>query len=244
MPPPSQIVRPLLAVTRSQILEYLAAEGLEFRQDDTNSAPPTPATGSAATCCPCLSASSTRGSTSRSCACRTRPPPPARSWLTPSMRPGRPSCKPPALPGDRPTLCPPPALIIDADDFSALRPWLQGAILRRAVEQLGGGLKHMSAERTREVVSALLSKSVAGPLDLPGGLVARAAAGPSVLKEARQSKEAPQMKRRFLLPLVILVAVLVPLLAHGTRAWAICHSDLDPGVGRCGCRSGRRGFYR
>ena len=43
--------------------------------------------------------------------------------------------------------------------------------MRRAIERLGGGLKHMSAERTREVVSALLAKTVAGPIDLPGGLV-------------------------------------------------------------------------
>ena len=63
-------------------------------------------------------------------------------------------------------------LIIDADDFEHLRPWLQGAILRRAVERLGGGLKHMSAERTREVVSALLAKTIVGPIDLPGDLVA------------------------------------------------------------------------
>ena len=64
------------------------------------------------------------------------------------------------------------AVVIDADDFAMLRPWFQGAILRRAVEKLGGGLKHMSAERTREVVDALLSKSVAGPVDLPGDLTA------------------------------------------------------------------------
>ena len=49
---------------------------------------------------------------------------------------------------------------------------MQGAILRRAIERLGGGLKHMSADRTREVVAALLSKTVVGPIDLPGGLVA------------------------------------------------------------------------
>ncbi|MGB3087596.1 MAG: tRNA lysidine(34) synthetase TilS, partial [Phycisphaerae bacterium] len=67
---------------------------------------------------------------------------------------------------------PPKAILIDADDFGALRPWLQGAILRRAVERLGGGLKHMSAERTRAAVEALLAKSVAGPVELPGGLVA------------------------------------------------------------------------
>ncbi|MCX5647811.1 MAG: tRNA lysidine(34) synthetase TilS [Planctomycetota bacterium] len=59
-----------------------------------------------------------------------------------------------------------------AADFALLRPWLQGAILRRAVERLGGGLKHMSAERTRAAVEALLAKSVAGPVELPGGLSA------------------------------------------------------------------------
>jgi tRNA(Ile)-lysidine synthetase-like protein len=66
----------------------------------------------------------------------------------------------------------PAALVIDADDFEALRPWLQGAVIRRAVERLGGGLKHMSADRTRTVVAALLAKTVAGPVALPGGLVA------------------------------------------------------------------------
>jgi hypothetical protein len=64
------------------------------------------------------------------------------------------------------------AIVIDADDFALLRPWLQGAIIRRAVERLGGGLKHMSAERTRAAVDALLSKSVAGPVALPGDLSA------------------------------------------------------------------------
>jgi len=62
--------------------------------------------------------------------------------------------------------------VVDADDFVALRPWMQGAVIRRAVERLGGGLKHMSAERTREIVDALLSKTVVGPIDLPGDLVA------------------------------------------------------------------------
>ena len=64
------------------------------------------------------------------------------------------------------------AILIDADDFAPLRPWLQGAILRRAVERLGGGLKHMSEARTREVLAALLSGTVAGPVDLPDGLAA------------------------------------------------------------------------
>ncbi len=66
----------------------------------------------------------------------------------------------------------PRALLIDADDFAALAPWLQGAMVRRAVQRLGGGLKHLSAARTEEVVAALLSKPVAGPVDLPGGLAA------------------------------------------------------------------------
>ena len=64
------------------------------------------------------------------------------------------------------------AVVIDADDFVVLRPWMQGAVIRRAVERLGGGLKHMSAERTREIARALLSKTVVGPIDLPGGLAA------------------------------------------------------------------------
>jgi len=63
-------------------------------------------------------------------------------------------------------------LVIDADDFAALRPWLQGALLRRAIAHLGGGLKHMSAARTEEVIAALVAKTVAGPVDLPDGLVA------------------------------------------------------------------------
>ncbi len=67
---------------------------------------------------------------------------------------------------------PPRSIVIDADDFALLRPWLQGAILRRAVERLGGGLKSMSAERTRAAARALLSGSVAGPVELPGGLAA------------------------------------------------------------------------
>jgi len=66
----------------------------------------------------------------------------------------------------------PQAILIDADDFAPLRPWMQGAILRRAVARLGGGLKYMSMERTREAVAALLSKTVAGPIDLPGNLIA------------------------------------------------------------------------
>jgi tRNA(Ile)-lysidine synthase len=63
-------------------------------------------------------------------------------------------------------------ILLDADGFSTLRPWLQGAILRRAIERLGGGLKHMSARRTEEAVAALLSDHVAGPVELPGDLVA------------------------------------------------------------------------
>ncbi|MCX5670439.1 MAG: hypothetical protein NTU94_03840, partial [Planctomycetota bacterium] len=67
---------------------------------------------------------------------------------------------------------PPQAILIDADDFEPLRPWMQGAILRRAIDRLGGGLKYMSMQRTREAVAALLVKTVAGPVDLPGNLLA------------------------------------------------------------------------
>jgi len=67
----------------------------------------------------------------------------------------------------------PRAIVIDADDFAPLASWLQGAILRRAVQRLGGGLKHMSAARTEEVVAALLASTVAGPVELPDGLVAQ-----------------------------------------------------------------------
>jgi len=63
-------------------------------------------------------------------------------------------------------------ILIDADDFEPLRPWMQGAILRRAIDRLGGGLKYMSMQRTREAVAALLAKTVAGPVDLPGNLLA------------------------------------------------------------------------
>jgi hypothetical protein len=49
---------------------------------------------------------------------------------------------------------------------------MQGAVLRRAVERLGGGLKHMGADRTAEAVAALLSRPDAGPVELPGNLVA------------------------------------------------------------------------
>ena len=47
-----------------------------------------------------------------------------------------------------------------------------------------GGLKHMSAERTREAVAALLAKTVVGPIDLPGDLV------------AARSRRAIRVKRR------------------------------------------------
>ncbi len=63
-------------------------------------------------------------------------------------------------------------LVFDAEEWAALRPWLQGALVRRAVEALGGGLKHMSAARTAEVVTALLAGSRAGPVDLPGDISA------------------------------------------------------------------------
>ncbi len=77
---------------------------------------------------------------------------------------------PPPTRGEAPAR--PRAVLIDAEDFARLRPWMQGALLRRAVQRLGGGLKHLSAARTDEAVAALLAKAVAGPVDLPGGLTA------------------------------------------------------------------------
>jgi len=78
----------------------------------------------------------------------------------------------PAVPHGETQTVPGTFFVIDADDFVLLRPWMQGAILRRAVERLGGGLKHMGADRTHEVLKALLAKTVVGPIDLPGGLMA------------------------------------------------------------------------
>jgi len=104
------------------------------------------------------------------------PDPPRADAPSPELRVG--ALRPPpdtadAPHGDGGCGAPPlQAILIDADDFEPLRPWLQGAIIRRAVDRLGGGLKYMSMQRTREVVSALLAKTVAGPIDLPGDLVA------------------------------------------------------------------------
>jgi tRNA(Ile)-lysidine synthetase-like protein len=104
------------------------------------------------------------------------PDPPRADAPSPERRVGAlhpPSGSADAVPSSRACGAPPPqAILIDADDFAPLRPWMQGAILRRAVARLGGGLKYMSMERTREAVAALLSKTIAGPIDLPGSLVA------------------------------------------------------------------------
>jgi tRNA(Ile)-lysidine synthase len=160
---PIEIVRPLIAVRRDLILAYLEHEGLAYREDATNS-----------------SDAYTRNRI------RGELLPLLREKFNPKVDEALVRLADQAasvgdvlaqaldatwhavvreVPGTS-------AVVIDADDFAALAPWLQGAILRRAIERLGGGLKYMSAERTREVVSALLAKSVAGPIDLPGHLVA------------------------------------------------------------------------
>jgi tRNA(Ile)-lysidine synthase len=161
-----QIVRPMIAVTRDQILAYLGSEGLEYRHDATNSSREFTRNRLRADLLPLLGRefnprvdeSLVRLSDQAAAAGEVLADALDQAWRAIVQAPG--------IAGG------PTAFVIDADDFSALRPWLQGAILRRAVERLGGGLKYMSADRTREVVSALLAKSVAGPIDLPDGLVA------------------------------------------------------------------------
>ena len=161
-----EIVRPLIDVARADILAFLQAAGQPWREDETNA-----------------SAAFTRNRL------RHEILPLVRDAVNPKADDALARlADQAAAAGDvladaldavwrqivRETpAAPPGAILIDADDFAPLRPWLQGAILRRAVERLGGGLKHMSAERTRAAVEALLARTVAGPVDLPGGLVAQ-----------------------------------------------------------------------
>jgi tRNA(Ile)-lysidine synthase len=166
------IIRPLIAVTRDQILAYLAAEGVEFRHDATNSSREFTRNRIRADLLPLLERefnprvgeSLLRLSDQAAAAADVLADALDHAWRALAKEVTEPAA---GAAGYLRT-----TIILDADDFASLRPWLRGAILRRAVERLGGGLKHMSAERTREVVSALLSGSVAGPIDLPGNLIA------------------------------------------------------------------------
>jgi tRNA(Ile)-lysidine synthase len=165
-----EIVRPLIAVRRDQILAYLSREGLPYREDATNDSAAFTRNRIRGELLPLLrekfnpkvDEALTRLADQASAAGDVLADALQAAWCAIVQEvPAEPTKK---VSGT--------FFLIDADDFAPLAPWLQGAILRRAIERLGGGMKYMSAERTREVVSALLSKSVVGPIDLPGGLVA------------------------------------------------------------------------
>ena len=179
-----EIVRPLIDVSRTQVLAFLEATGQDWREDETNTSHAYTRNRLRHELLPLLRQqfnpkaddALVRLSDQATAASDVLADVLDDVWRqivreTPgSPEPG--ASEPGAGASGHVPHLGPRTLVIDADDFEPLRPWLQGAIVRRAVERLGGGLKHMSAERTREVVAALLSKTVAGPVDLPGGLVA------------------------------------------------------------------------
>jgi len=158
-----EIIRPLLEVSRAEVLEFLKARGERWREDETNADPRHTRNRLRHEVLPLLreavnpKADEALGRLADQSADAADVLADAleETWRRIVEE----------LPGEG-------AVVVDADDFALLRPWLQGAILRRAVERLGGGLKHMSAERTRAAVEALLAKSVAGPVELPGDLAA------------------------------------------------------------------------
>jgi len=190
--PPVEIVRPMVHpyIGRRLVLAYVEGTGLEWRKDETNDDTAytrnrlrhevLPLLGRAVN--PAVEEAIFRLADQAEAAQAVLTDVLDRTWraivreapqahrATTSGERQRSSSQPP-LPDGRGSGAP-VAILIDADDFAALRPWLQGAILRRAVERLGGGLKHMSEARTREVLAALLSGTVVGPVELPDGLAA------------------------------------------------------------------------
>jgi tRNA(Ile)-lysidine synthase len=175
----AEIIRPLIDLTRADVLAYLSALGQPYRQDETNAAGAYTRNRLRNELLPLLrdrfnprvDEALRRLADQASAAAEVLDDAVDAVWRQMVRE----------TPADPPALHEPaagaagdsaPAILIDADDFAPLRPWMQGAILRRAIVRLGGGLKHMSAERTREVVAALLSKTLAGPIDLPDGLAA------------------------------------------------------------------------
>jgi len=158
-----EIIRPLIDVTRADVVAFLKARGQEWREDETNRSRRHARNRIRHELLPLLREAFNpkveeallRLSDQAGAAAEVLQDILDETWkkIVQEMPDGR-------------------SLVVDADDFAALRPWLQGSLLRRAVERLGGGLKHMSAERTRAAVEALLAKSVAGPVELPGDLAA------------------------------------------------------------------------
>jgi tRNA(Ile)-lysidine synthase len=179
-----EIVRPLIASTRREVLEFLEARGQAWREDETNQSDAHTRNRIRRELLPLLrdefnpkvDEALARLADQAAEASEVLADALDETWRAVAREvPATAATRKPALSlpngwvGETPA---PAAIVIDADDFAALRPWMRGAILRRAVERLGGGLKHMSAERTSAAVQALLAKSVAGPVDLPGGLAA------------------------------------------------------------------------
>lgn len=172
-----EIVRPLIEVSRADVLAYLAAAGQPYREDETNSSDAftrnrlrrdvLPAVREAVN--PQADEALVRLSDQAAAAGEVLADALDAVWrqVVREVPAGGANVAPAGE-----TDAPPGAVVIDADDFVPLKSWLQGAILRRAVERLGGGLKHMGADRTAEVLKALLAKTVVGPVALPGGLAA------------------------------------------------------------------------
>jgi tRNA(Ile)-lysidine synthase len=167
-----EIVRPLIGVRRDLILAYLAAKGLAYRHDASNASPEFTRNRLRGELLPLLRQAFNPKVDEALCRLADQAAAADEVLAQALDATWRALARLVPSPASGEETTPPCSLLIDADEFASLAPWMQGAILRRAVEHLGGGLKHMSAERTREVVSALLSKSFVGPISLPGGLVA------------------------------------------------------------------------
>jgi len=186
-----EIVRPLIDVTRTQVIAFLKARNQPWREDETNATAAFTRNRLRQELLPLLrkefnpqvDEALLRLSDQASLAADVLGDALDAAWReVVNELPPEPDAEPDAEASGNLVR----GILLDADGFSALRPWLQGAILRRAIERLGGGLKHMSARRTEEAVAALLSDHVAGPVDLPGDLVATRRRG-AIRIEARPS---------------------------------------------------------